>query len=85
MIYKLWYLSQMKLFDNVPPEDMEEINKWAHHAKIRKHTIIQTPEMVRDGLYFIKEGALRLYTVNKDRSRDQKSHGFKLTLNIQLK
>jgi polyphosphate kinase 2 (PPK2 family) len=46
MIYKLWYFSQMKLFDNVPPEDMEEINKWAHHAKIRKHTIIET---ARDG------------------------------------
>jgi CRP/FNR family transcriptional regulator, anaerobic regulatory protein len=66
MIDKLWYLSQMKLFDNVSPEDMEEVNKWAHHAKIRKHTIIQTPEMVRDGLYFVKEGALRLYTVNSE-------------------
>jgi hypothetical protein len=40
--------------------------------------------MVRGGLYFIKEGALRLYTVNKDRSRDQKSHGFKFTLNMIL-
>jgi signal-transduction protein with cAMP-binding, CBS, and nucleotidyltransferase domain len=64
MIDKLWYLSQIKLFDKVSPEDMEEINKGTHHAKIRKHTIIQTPDMVREGLYFVKEGALRLYIVN---------------------
>ena len=45
-IYKLWYMSQIELFYNSPPEDMEKINKWTHHAKIRKHTIIQT---ARDG------------------------------------
>lgn len=66
MIDKLWYLSQMKIFDKVSPEDMEEIVKRAHHAKIRKHTIIQTPDMVRDGLFFVKEGILRLYIVNSE-------------------
>jgi CRP-like cAMP-binding protein len=66
MMNKLWYLSQIKLFDKVSPEDMEEIDKWTRHAKIRKHTIIQTPEMVRDGLFFVKEGALRLYIVNSE-------------------
>ncbi|MDE3840412.1 cAMP-binding protein [Bacillus methanolicus] len=66
MIDKLWYLSQIKLFDKVSPEDMEEINKGTHHAKIRKHTIIQTPDMVREGLFFVKEGALRLYIVNSE-------------------
>lgn len=69
MINKLWYLSQIKLFDKVSPEDMEEIVKGTHHAKIRKHTIIQTPEMVRDGLFFVKEGALRLYIVNSEGKR----------------
>lgn len=63
---KLWYLSQIKLFDKLSPEDMEEIDKGTRHAKIRKHTIIQTPEMVRDGLFFVKEGALRLYIVNSE-------------------
>jgi CRP/FNR family transcriptional regulator, anaerobic regulatory protein len=66
MMNKLWYLSQIKLFDKVSPEDMEEIDKGTRHAKIRKHTIIQTPEMVRDGLFFVKEGALRLYIVNSE-------------------
>ncbi|RFU69305.1 Crp/Fnr family transcriptional regulator [Bacillus sp. V59.32b] len=66
MIDKLWYLTQIKLFDKVSPEDMKEINKGTHHAKIRKNTIIQSPEMVRDGLYFVKEGALRLYIVNTE-------------------
>lgn len=66
MINKLWYLSQIKLFDKISPEDMEEINKGTHHAKIRRNTIIQSPEMVRDGLYFVKEGALRLYIVNSE-------------------
>ena len=69
MINKLWYLSQIKLFDKVSPEDMEEIVKGTNHAKIRKHTIIQTPEMVRDGLFFVKEGALRLYIVNSEGKR----------------
>ncbi|MGQ7277336.1 Crp/Fnr family transcriptional regulator [Brevibacillus thermoruber] len=66
MMNKLWYLSQIKLFDKLSPEDMEEIDKGTRHAKIRKHTIIQTPEMVRDGLFFVKEGALRLYIVNSE-------------------
>jgi CRP/FNR family transcriptional regulator, anaerobic regulatory protein len=66
MIDKMWYLSQIKLFEKMSPEDMEEINKGTKHAKIRKHTIIQTPEMVREGLFFVKEGALRLYTVNSE-------------------
>ncbi|MGG3988792.1 hypothetical protein [Bacillus smithii] len=40
MIDKLWYLSQMKIFDKVSPEDMEEIVKRAHHSgcSVRRRT-----------------------------------------------
>lgn len=43
MMNKLWYLSQIKLFDKLSPEDMEEIDKGTRHAKIRKHTISKRP------------------------------------------
>ncbi|NJJ37917.1 Crp/Fnr family transcriptional regulator [Paenibacillus apii] len=66
MINKLWYLSQIKLFDKVDAEDMQVIDKGTHHARIRKHTIIQSPEIAGSGLYFVKEGALRLYIINEE-------------------
>nr|WP_264370906.1 redoxin domain-containing protein [Paenibacillus sabinae] len=33
---------------------------------IPKHTIVQTPDTVREGLFFLKEGKLRLYKLNKE-------------------
>ncbi|AIQ12996.1 cyclic nucleotide-binding domain-containing protein [Paenibacillus durus] len=42
------------------------IDQGTHHARIRKHTIIQSPEIARSSLYFVKEGALRLYIINAE-------------------
>ncbi|SET45585.1 Crp/Fnr family transcriptional regulator [Paenibacillus sp. NFR01] len=66
MINKIWYLSQIKLFDRVEASDMAVIDEGTRHTRFRKNTIIQSPDMHRTGLYFVKEGALRLYIINAE-------------------
>jgi CRP/FNR family transcriptional regulator len=64
---KLWYLSQISIFEEMSREEMREIDllDTIHHFNwITKNTLVQTPESTRDGLYFVKEGKLRLYKLN---------------------
>ncbi|MFC4767482.1 Crp/Fnr family transcriptional regulator [Effusibacillus consociatus] len=63
---KLWYLSQISMFDSLPLEDLMEIERMAPMKTIQKHTLIQTPATFREGLYFIKKGKLRLYKINSE-------------------
>ncbi|MCF6095198.1 Crp/Fnr family transcriptional regulator [Microaerobacter geothermalis] len=63
---KLWYLSQISLLEALPMEDLMEIDRMAPMSTLRKNTLIQTPETFREGLYFIKEGKLRLYKINAE-------------------
>lgn len=63
---KLWYLSQIHLLDMLPMEDLMEIDRMASMSSIRKHTLIQSPESFREGIYFIKQGALRLYKITPE-------------------
>ncbi|NBI27512.1 Crp/Fnr family transcriptional regulator [Chengkuizengella marina] len=63
---KLSYLSQISVFDELPREDLMELDKMAPMSTIKKNTIIQTPEKYREGMYFIKEGKLRLYKINTE-------------------
>ncbi|MDP5275750.1 Crp/Fnr family transcriptional regulator [Chengkuizengella axinellae] len=63
---KLWYLSQISVFDELPMEDLMELDKMAPMSTIKKNTIIQTPENYHEGMYFIKEGKLRLYKINAE-------------------
>jgi CRP-like cAMP-binding protein len=58
---KLWYLSQIKIFSNLPEEDLIKINGVTHMSTIPKHTIIQTPHSSLLGLYLVKKGKLRIY------------------------
>ncbi|MGG1674266.1 hypothetical protein ACIFOT_00810 [Neobacillus sp. NRS-1170] len=56
---KLWYLSQISIFEEMPLEEMREIDPLdtIHHLnRITKNTLVQTPESAREGLYFVKEG-----------------------------
>ncbi len=49
------------------PEEMREIDQLDtihHFNRITKNTLVQTPESAREGLYFVKEGKLRLYKLN---------------------
>jgi CRP-like cAMP-binding protein len=63
---KLWYLSQISLFDALPMEDLMEIDKMSPMTKLKKGELIQTPETFHEGLYMIKEGKLKLYKMNSD-------------------
>jgi CRP-like cAMP-binding protein len=58
---KIWYLSQISIFDTLPMEDLMEIERMAPMSTIKKKTLIQSPETFCEGLFFLKEGKLRLY------------------------
>jgi CRP-like cAMP-binding protein len=63
---KISYLSQIKLFDALPMEDLMEIDQMAPMTNLKKNTVIQTPETFREGLYLLKKGKLRLYKINPE-------------------
>lgn len=63
---KLWYLSQISLFEALSMEELEEIAVMTPMTTIKRNTLIQTPETFRDGLYMVKEGKLKLYKINSD-------------------
>ncbi|MDF1617625.1 Crp/Fnr family transcriptional regulator, partial [Petrocella sp. FN5] len=63
---KLWYLSQIKLFNHLTKDDMGQINNMTHMSTIPKNTIVQTPFSQPKGLYLVKEGKLRLYNLNSE-------------------
>ena len=63
---KLWYLSQIKLFQDLSHEDIEYIHTFTDMSNVPKGTIVQTPYSRHSGIYFVKEGKLRLYTLNED-------------------
>lgn len=66
---KLWYLSRISIFDMLPEEDLLEIDRMApmtHFNALPKGTMVQTPDTYREGLFFVKEGKLRIYNINAD-------------------
>jgi CRP-like cAMP-binding protein len=66
---KLWYLSRISIFEALPHEDLLEIDRMApmtHFNALPKGTMVQTPDLYRDGLFFVKEGKLRMYKFSAD-------------------
>ena len=69
MLDKRYYLSKLSIFDVLTPDDLNElddISLMTHFNAIPKGSIIQTPETAEDGLYFIKEGKIRLYKTTSE-------------------
>ncbi|WP_127493686.1 Crp/Fnr family transcriptional regulator [Paenibacillus glycanilyticus] len=69
MLDKRYYLSQMSIFDVLTPDDLDEldhISPMTHFNTVPKGTIIQKPDTAQDGLYFIKEGKVRLYRITPE-------------------
>ncbi|MBM7569045.1 Crp/Fnr family transcriptional regulator [Paenibacillus sacheonensis] len=69
MLDKRYYLSKMSIFDALTPDDLIEldhISPMTHFNAIPKGNIIQKPDNARDGLYFIKEGKVRLYKTTSE-------------------
>ncbi|MBO2944068.1 Crp/Fnr family transcriptional regulator [Paenibacillus sp. F411] len=64
---KLWYLSKVSIFEALAEQDLQELDQIApmtHFDALPKGTLIQTPDTNRDGLFFIKQGKLRLYKIS---------------------
>ncbi len=63
---KLWYLSSIELFDYLTEEEMNEVAEETTMSTLPAGTVVQTPYGSPDGLYFIKKGKLRMYTLSED-------------------
>jgi CRP-like cAMP-binding protein len=66
---KLWYISQVSIFETLSEADLQELDHMApmvHFNGIPNGKIIQDPDTIREGLFFIKEGKLSLYKLHPD-------------------
>jgi len=62
---KLWYLSQIKLFDSLSKEEIQYMHDFTTMTTYSKGTLIQRPDNPLKGLYFVKTGKLRLYALHE--------------------
>jgi len=58
---KLTLLSHINLFDELPKEDMDLIDRNSTMTPVKKGTQILIPEQPLDVLFFLKKGQVRLY------------------------
>lgn len=63
---KLWYLSQINLFETLPMKDLRLIEKMAPMSTIPKGTLIIDPTTDNRQLYLLKRGRVRLFKVSED-------------------
>ncbi|GGE27913.1 hypothetical protein GCM10011571_32590 [Marinithermofilum abyssi] len=63
---KLWYLSQINIMNELPIEDLKEIDRLASMSKTPMGTIISSPDQPHQSLYFLKKGKVRLYKLNRE-------------------
>ncbi|UVI30264.1 Crp/Fnr family transcriptional regulator [Paenibacillus spongiae] len=64
---KLWYLSKIRIFEALSSEDLQELDQMApmtHFNALPKNIIVQSPDLKRDGLFFVKKGKLRVFKIN---------------------
>lgn len=57
---KLWYLSQINVFQDLPRSDLKVIGEMAPMSSIDKGTIISSPMDDRKVLYLLKKDRVRL-------------------------
>lgn len=62
----LWYLSQVKLFKDLNSSEMKVIQSFTETFQLPKGTIIQSPLEQPSGIYFVKEGKLKIYNIHED-------------------
>lgn len=63
---KLWYLSQINLFEDLPMEDLRIIDALAPMSMMRKGTLILDPTIQKRHLYLLKRGRVRLFKMSED-------------------
>lgn len=62
---KLWYLSQIKLFDSLSREEIQYMHDFTTMTTYPKGTLVHRPDNPLKGLYFVKTGKLRLYALHE--------------------
>ncbi|MFI8711484.1 Crp/Fnr family transcriptional regulator [Brevibacillus brevis] len=63
---RITYLSQFYLLNSLSEESLRLIDQLTSLTSFPQNTCIQTPETFSEGVYFIKQGKVRLYKVNRD-------------------
>lgn len=63
---KLWYLSQINLFEDLPMEDLQMIDAVAPMHTIPKGTVIVAASAETHNLYLLKKGRVRLFKTSDD-------------------
>jgi CRP/FNR family transcriptional regulator len=60
------YLSQFNLLKSLSTEDLIEMDQLTSITIMPKNTYIQTPDSFKEGLYFVKQGKVRLFKLNAE-------------------
>lgn len=63
---KLFLLSQISLFDELPMEDLKMIDELSEMKPVKKGTLILSPDKPLEALFFLKQGQVRLYRINQN-------------------
>lgn len=58
------YLSQFNLMSSLSEADLVEMDSMTSITTLPKNTLIQTPDTFAESFYFVKRGAVRLYTLS---------------------
>ncbi|WP_059103049.1 Crp/Fnr family transcriptional regulator [Shouchella shacheensis] len=61
---KLFLLSQISLFDELPTEELQLIDQMSEMKPVKKGTLILSPEHPIEALFLLKKGQVRLYRMN---------------------
>ncbi|ASI35382.1 cAMP-binding protein (plasmid) [Exiguobacterium sp. N4-1P] len=62
---KLKLLSQISLFEELPTNELQLINDASEMVQLKRGDVILSPHQRQDALFFLKEGQVRLYRMNK--------------------
>ncbi|WP_314586741.1 Crp/Fnr family transcriptional regulator [Paenibacillus terrigena] len=63
---RIEYLSQFNLLKSLSNEDLIEMDELTSITIMPKSTYIQTPDTFKEGLYFVKQGKVRLFKLNAE-------------------
>ncbi|WP_243292343.1 Crp/Fnr family transcriptional regulator [Bacillus sp. FJAT-47783] len=63
---KLFLLSQISLFDELPMEDLKMIDELSEMKPVKKGTLVLAPDKPIEALFFLKQGQVRLYRMNQN-------------------
>ncbi len=63
---KMRYLSEMAVFQDLTPREMEELNRITTMSTVRKGRVFYRPEEPGEVLFILKEGRVQLYRISPE-------------------